>query len=65
MTLDDGSCVEVRIDFVCPFCGGRVQGGIETSSGDPVVFHTMPYCDLFDTLDPDRFLEAARKRMQS
>ncbi len=65
MTLDDGSVVDVKIDFVCPFCGGSVRAGYETSVGDPVIFHTMPYCDLFETLEPDRFLEVARKRMQS
>lgn len=65
MTLDTGAVVEVVIDFICPFCGGKVRAGHEVKTEDPVLFHTMPYCKTFEDLSPDLFLEKARKRMQS
>lgn len=40
----------------CPFCAGTF-----TPRADYSVIHTMPPCEHFLTLEPDRFLQAARR----
>lgn len=48
-------------DVNCSFCEGRFCVVAETAAESEVaVVHTMPYCQKFAELDPDRFLQAAR-----
>lgn len=45
--------------FDCPFCTGYFS--ISVKGGEPNgVIHTLPLCNKFQDLSPDRFLEAAR-----
>ena len=43
----------------CPFCSGTFDAGY---SGDKqgTVMHSMPPCERFVTLTPDRYLHAVR-----
>lgn len=43
-------------DFRCPFCGGTYTA----SMNPPSAMHSVPPCQQFIVLDPDKFLEQAR-----
>jgi hypothetical protein len=59
-----------KLDFVCPFCSGRVTLGEAAESGnysgrslhagEPVALHSMPFCRQFDTMDLIAFVRACR-----
>jgi hypothetical protein len=44
----------------CPFCDGEYAAA--AGPDDLGVWHTTPYCEQFENLTADRFMEAARVR---
>ena len=45
---------------ICKYCGGQL-GFFNGSDGRPIgLTHTLPYCDKFAKLEPDKFLERMR-----
>jgi hypothetical protein len=55
------------IEFICPFCEGRVQAGDFLSQDEETttaVLHTEPVCMRFRFLEPTQFLTACRQSFQ-
>jgi len=57
--MNDGRHV-TEIDFVCPFCGRRVDVG-HGPSGNGQILHEMPMCANFEQLEPADYLEFVRR----
>ena len=54
---------EIDVEFLCPFC--RKQAGItqETSKGRACL-HSIPMCEAFRIMAPERYIEKALRAMQ-
>lgn len=46
----------------CPFCTGTAT--VFDSDAASGVLHTKPYCERFDRMEPDDFVEAMRREKQ-
>lgn len=53
-----------HVTAICPFCSGEYTAGfirVPGASSEPAILHTEPMCPKFLRLEPNDFLEAARK----
>jgi hypothetical protein len=55
--------VDMKVSGACPFCKGDFTAGHD-ENGVGVVLHSLPTCDRYDALTPDRYLHAVRTAFQ-
>jgi hypothetical protein len=56
--------IDVRFDFVCPFCRRQASAGY-SDDGTPVVLHETPPCETYIELDLPEYLKACREKMEN
>lgn len=72
--LSVGSSLCYGFEATCPFCGGRFAAGytragalelsagrVEVSLHTPVLLHSEPRCDQFESMGPVEYLVATRR----
>lgn len=47
---------DAKLTLKCPFCSGTISADDGKETGTMGVVHTMPMCERFEKLEPDRFL---------
>ena len=50
VTSPDGTSVEC-VELPCCACNGRVSFATPETTKNPTLFHTIPYCERFETTD--------------
>lgn len=51
--------------LVCPFCHRRRRvGGFAIDEVNGTLYHTLPYCVEFDSLDPLEFTRAVARALE-
>ena len=50
----------------CPFCGLGLAASLNPIDGRPDgLIHALPICATFDSMDPEKFISAAREKLES